>query len=215
MSTTSALQGETLITRSGENDLSVDRLRAERTDAQLVQATLAGSEFAFEQLFDRHKRLVARTAARYFQRPEQIEEIIQIAFAKAYVELAKFRGEHELSFASWLGRIAANSCLDLLRSQKRRPENLICELSESEAESFLEFAAGVDEGTEDSLVNRDLAAKILSGLPEDDRALLHMYYVDEMSVAEIGELLSWSKSKVKIRAWRARNAVRKIVKRYL
>lgn len=215
MSTTSALQGETLITRSGEHDLSVDRLRAERTDAQLVQATLAGSEFAFEQLFDRHKRLVAKTAARYFGRPEQIEEIIQISFAKAFVELAKFRGEHELSFASWLGRIAANACLDQLRSQRRRPENLVCELSDGEAENFLEFAASVDEDSEKSLIDRDLAAKILSSLPEDDRALLHMYYVDEMSVAEIGELLGWSKSKVKIRAWRARNALRKIVKRYL
>jgi RNA polymerase sigma-70 factor (ECF subfamily) len=65
------------------------------------------------------------------------------------------------------------------------------------------------------LIDRDLSQKLLAHLPEDDRALLHMFYVDELSVAEIGNLLGWSASKVKIRAWRARNGLRKVLKRYL
>src|SRR6476660_9570148 len=73
--------------------------RVERTDLQLVEMVLAGDETAFEDIFERHKRLVARTAARYFRRPEEVEEIIQIAFAKVYFELKNFRGIHELSLA--------------------------------------------------------------------------------------------------------------------
>jgi RNA polymerase sigma-70 factor (ECF subfamily) len=210
-----AFQRETLLSYAGDDEVAGHSVRVGQTDVQLIELILAGDDIAFEMIFDRHKRLVARTAARYFRRPEQIEEIIQISFAKAFVELAKFRGEHELSFPSWIGRITANACLDTLRNQKRKPENLHCELTDGETESFLEFAAVADESSEDSLVNRDLAAKLLAKLPEDDRALLQMFYVDEMSIAEISELLGWSKSKVKIRAWRARNSLRKIVRRYL
>ncbi len=188
---------------------------AVRTDSQLIELVIAGDETAFEQLFDRHKRLVARTAARYFQRPEQIEEIIQIAFSKAFVELPKFRGEHKLSLPSWLGRIAANACLDSLRSQKRKPEDLQCELTSDESESILDLVAASGATSEETLISRDLSQKLLAHLPEDDRALLHMLYVDEMSVAQIGELLGWSSSKVKIRAWRARHSLRKVLKKYM
>lgn len=71
-----------------------------KTDAQLVELILSGDETAFENLFDRYKRLVAAVAARYFRRPEQIEEIVQISFAKVYFDLDAFRGEHNFSFAS-------------------------------------------------------------------------------------------------------------------
>lgn len=208
-------QRESVLSLAVDDNVTSGAVRALRTDAQLVELTLAGDETAFEQIFDRHKRYVARTAARYFQRPEQIEEVIQIAFAKAFTELQRFRGEHELSLPSWLGRIAANACLDALRSQKRKPENLHCELTEGEAATLFEFIDTAEASSEESLINRDLSQKLLAHLPEDDRALLHMFYVEELSVAEIGQLLGWSRSKVKIRAWRARNGLRKVLKRYL
>ena len=210
-----AFQRDSVLTYAGDDSVAGAKLRAVRTDSQLIELTLAGDETAFEQIFDRHKRTVARTAARYFQRPEQIEEIIQISFAKAFVELARFRGEHELSLPSWLGRIAANACLDTLRAQKRKPEDLHCELSDGESASIADLAAVADDDSETHLVNRDLSQKLLAHLREDDRALLEMYYVDELSVAEIAALLGWSRSKVKIRAWRARGQLRGILKRYL
>lgn len=210
-----AFQRETILGYSSDEKVVSGGVRAYRTDIQLIELVLAGDETAFEQIFDRHKRTVARTAARYFQRPEQIEEIIQIAFAKAFVELSKFRGEHELSLPSWLGRIAANACLDTLRSQRRKPENLECELSDSESQNLLDLTSSAETGSEEVLVNRDLSQKLLAHLPDDDRALLHMFYVEELSVAEIAELLGWSVSKVKIRAWRARNSMRKVLKKYV
>jgi RNA polymerase sigma-70 factor (ECF subfamily) len=200
---------------AGDEQVVSGAVRAVRTDPQLIELVLAGDENAFEQIFDRHKRVVARTAARYFQRPEQIEEIIQIAFAKAFVELPKFRGAHELSLPSWLGRIAANACLDTLRSQKRKPEDLQCELTTGETETILDLAASPGLSSEESLISRDLSQKLLANLPADDRALLQMLHVDEMSVAQIADLLGWSVSKVKIRAWRARHSLRKVLKKYL
>lgn len=210
-----ALQNENLISRADEQTID-GAVRVARSDRQLVELVLAGDGSAFEQIFDRHKRMVAVVAGRYFRRPEQIEEIIQISFAKSFVELAKFRGLHDLSLASWISRITVNACLDTLRIQKRKPENLCCELSDGETESLVELAA--DSGTrsvESQLLDRDLAEKLLSRVGDEDRALLQMLYVEEMTVSEIAGLTGWSQSKVKIKAWRARNVLRKMLKKYL
>jgi len=213
MSTT-ALQNETLIARVDDENAG-PHVRAELTDRQLVDWSIEGSDEAFEQIFDRYKRPVAAVAAKYFRRPEQIEEIIQISFAKAFTELAKFRGQHDASLGSWLTRIAANACLDQIRSKKRKPEELNCDLSQNETETLLDLAACKEQNAEQDLALRDLSDKLLSLLPEDDRGLLQMLYVDEMSVAEIAVLVGWSRSKVKIRAWRARNALRRVLGQYL
>jgi RNA polymerase sigma-70 factor (ECF subfamily) len=213
MSTT-ALQDETLIARV-EDDTPGPHFRAELTDRQLVEWSIEGNDEAFERIFDRYKRSVAIVASKYFRRPEQIEEIIQISFAKAFLELKRFRGQHDASLGSWLSRIAANACLDQIRSKKRKPEDLNCELSAGETETLLDIVASREQNAEDDIAIRDLSQKLLSRLADDDRALLQMLYVDEMSVAEIAELIGWSRSKVKIRAWRARNALRRVLGQYL
>jgi RNA polymerase sigma-70 factor (ECF subfamily) len=188
---------------------------AQMADRHLVGLVLAGDDGAFELIFERYKRLVASIAGRYFRQTEQIEEIIQTSFAKAFFELANFRGDHDLSLAAWLGRITSNACLDTLRSQKRKPENLICELSEDESRSLLDLAAHTGDTSEKLLVDRDLAAKLLSRLAAEDRVVLQMLHGEGMSVEEIAGILNWSRSKVKLRAWRSRNALRKVLKKYL
>jgi RNA polymerase sigma-70 factor, ECF subfamily len=209
-----ALQNENLMTRS-DDDIAQGGVRVARSDSQLVELVLSGDETAFEQIFDRHKRMVGMVASRYFRRPEQIEEILQISFSKAFVELGAFRGRHDLSLASWLARITINSCFDTLRSNKRRPEHLSCELTENELRSLEEIATAVSADAEEVVLQRDLTEKLMAKLPEEDRGLLQMLYAEELSVAEIAELTGWSQSKVKIKAWRARNALRRIIKKYL
>ncbi len=209
-----ALQNETFIPLA-DDDLTVGALAAERTDNQLVDLVLAGDCTAFEQIFDRHKKLVAVVASRYFRRPEEVEEIIQIAFAKVFVELGKFRGKYDRSFASWVVRITANACFDTLRNQKRKPERLNCDLSEVEVASLLEITADTSLHAERSLLNRDLTDKLLAEIPDEERILLKMLYSDELSVADIAAIFGWSQSKVKVRAWRARGAVRKVLRKYL
>lgn len=214
MDYTTAWQDEILMSRADETSAEA-YVCAEKSDAQLVGLVLAGDETAFENIFDRYKRLVASVAARYFRRPEQIEEIIQISFTKVYLELANFNGKHDFSLASWIGRITANACLDILRSQKRKPENLHCELSDAETESLFLSAENNGKTAESAHIQRDLAEKLLASLPAEDRAVMQMLEIEEMSVKEVADVTGWSKSKVKIRAFRSRNALRKILRKYL
>jgi RNA polymerase sigma-70 factor (ECF subfamily) len=209
-----ALHEDKLIQRS-ELDAMDDGVKAERTDRQLVDLVLDGDHYAFEQIFDRHKRLVAGVASRYFRRGEEIEEIIQIAFAKVFTELDSFRGVHDRSLASWMVRITMNACFDTLRSQRRKPERLNCDLSETEAEALLALTADASLAPENELLDRDLAEKLLSAIPEDDRLLLQMLYAEEMTTADIAEVFGWTKANVKVRAWRARGAARRVLRRFL
>ncbi len=190
-------------------------IACEKSDSQLVELILTGEDTAFENLFDRYKRLVGAIAARYFQRPEQIEEIIQISFTKVYFELKNFRGDHNFSFASWLGKITTNACLDALRTQKRKPENLLCEFTEPETEILFAVAANNEKTAENFAVERDLAEKLLSHLSAEDRAILQMLDAEEMSVRDVAEVTGWSNAKIKIRAFRARRALRKILGKFL
>ena len=189
----------------------------EPKDAALVARVRDGDEAAFEELFNRHRRRVALIAGRFFRQREQIEEIVQESFTKAYFALGSFSGEQEMSFAAWLARITFNTCYDELRRLKRRPESTISDLSTDEAE-WLEKNLRADEtggSVESAVVSRDLAGKLLARLAPEDQLVLVMLDVEEMSVAEIAKLTQWSASKVKVRAHRARVSLRRVLGKFL
>jgi len=186
-----------------------------REDAALADAARAGDERAFEELFLRHRRRVALIASRFFRRREQIEEVVQETFTKAFFALGEFSNRQGGSFAAWLARIAFNACYDELRRQKRRPEPAsLSEVTEEEA-SRLRERLREEGGAESAAVTRDLASKLLARLSPEDRLVLVMLDAEGLSVAEIAGLLGWSESKVKVRAHRARASLRRVLERFL
>jgi RNA polymerase sigma-70 factor (ECF subfamily) len=190
---------------------------AEASDVELVAQVRDGDESAFEELFNRHRRRVALIAGRFFRQPEQIEEVVQESFTKAYFALGDFANEQEASFASWLARIAFNCCYDELRRIKRRPESSMSNVSEEEASRLKEQlrADGAGDDIESATIARDLAGKLLARLSPEDRMVLVMLDVEGMSVAEIAESTRWSISKIKVRAHRARGRLRRVLKKFL
>jgi|SRR5919205_258916 RNA polymerase sigma-70 factor (ECF subfamily) len=184
-------------------------------DAELAARARAGDESAFEELFRRHRRRVALIAARFFRRREQVEEVVQESFTKAFFALNEFSNGREASFAAWLARIAFNASYDELRRQKRRPEGALEELTEEEAAALAERLRAEGSDAESRAVSRDLASKLLARLSPEDRLVLVMLDVEGLSVSEIAGLLNWTGSKVKVRAHRARAALRRVLERFL
>ncbi|MGI9106890.1 MAG: RNA polymerase sigma factor [Pyrinomonadaceae bacterium] len=189
----------------------------EPPDVVLVARVRAGDEAAFEELFHRHRRRVALIASRFFHRREEIEEIVQESFTKAYFALEDFSPQPDASFAAWLARIAFNSCYDELRRGKRRPGNAASAVSEEEAAGLKQRLRlqGAEGNVESALVARDLAGKLLARLSPEDRLVLVMLDVEGMSIAEIAQSVKWSISKVKVRAHRARASLRRVLERFL
>jgi len=186
----------------------------------LVNRSRSGDEAAFEELFNRHRRRVALIAGRFFRQREQVEEITQDTFTKVYFALDSYASsetDDDSLFAAWIARIAFNTCYDELRRIKRRAESLASELSDEET-GWLEKRLRTDRFTNDAestSVNRDLAGKLLARLSPEDRLVLVMLNAEELSVNEIAELMGWSASKVKVRAHRARAALRRHLRKLL
>jgi RNA polymerase sigma-70 factor (ECF subfamily) len=190
----------------------------EASDLVLVNQARQGDEAAFEELFNRHRRRVSLIASRFFRQREQIEEVVQESFTKAYFALSDFSNTQDNSFAAWLARISFNACYDELRRMKRRPESTLSNVSEEESEWLKEslLATGETGGDIETVaIARDLATKLLSRLSPEDRLVLVMLDAEGMSVAEIAKVTGWSAAKVKVRAHRARASLRKALKRFL
>ena len=182
----------------------------------LTRQAQAGDESAFAEIVRRYSPRVFSVASRFFRQRTLVEEAAQEVFLKAFTQLGSFEGRGSLE--GWLTRIATNTCLNIVRGAKRRPEFTVSDLSDDE-QDWLEQQSAGDGGepasVENSLVATDLADRLLSVLsPEDQQALL-MIDGEQASIKEVAEATGWSESKVKVRAFRARKKVREAMEKLL
>jgi RNA polymerase sigma-70 factor, ECF subfamily len=186
-------------------------------DDELVAAARGGNQAAFTQLFERYRQLVSRLGYRFFTRREQVEEIVQESFIKIYFALEDYQGGNDKSFVSWLTRITVRTCYDELRRQQRRSESSIGDLTEDESayinERLRDWSTGGD--IEGAAVSRDLANKLLSRLRPEDRIVVSLLKLEELSIAEVAEVMGWTTAKVKMRSHRAQQGLRRLLRKYL
>src|SRR5919202_1822214 len=161
------------------NMASPQRSSQEPSDVHLVAQVRDGDEAAFEELFNRNRRRVALIASRFFRQREQIEEIVQESFTKAYFALGDFSNQQEASFAAWMARIAYNSCYDELRRMKRRHESALTDVSDEDASWLKERLHAEEAGgdIESVAITPDLDRKLLASLRAEDRMALAL--IDE------------------------------------
>lgn len=178
------------------------------SDDVLVQAVLGGDERAFEQLFERYKRQMARAVGRFFRERADIEEFVQQAFTKAYFSLKHFRGG-DATFKSWITRIAINVCYDEFRRRQRKGENLFAEMSDDEQDYIETIVDGNHRSADSSLIAAQLVEKIMAGLDADDRVAMTMVYSEDYSLEEAAAVIGITTSSLKSRLFRCRNHVRK------
>lgn len=122
------------------------------------------------------------------------------------------------SMEGWLTRIATNTCLNLLRSAKRRPEILTSDLSNDETdwlENVSDLSGSESLNAEHKVIAVDLAERLLETLSPEDRLALTMMDGEGASVNEVAEVTGWSESKVKVRAFRARKKAREALEKLL
>jgi RNA polymerase sigma-70 factor (ECF subfamily) len=161
---------------------------------------------------------VFSVASRFFRQRSLVEEAAQEVFLKAFTQLGTYEGRG--SMEGWLTRIATNTCLNMLRGAKRRPEISVSDLSSEEESNWLgerlaDVATWQHSSAESNLVAADLADRLLGVLSPEDQLTLLMIDGEDASVKEVAETTGWSESKVKVRAFRARRRVRKAMEKLL
>ncbi|MEI9895349.1 MAG: sigma-70 family RNA polymerase sigma factor [Chthoniobacter sp.] len=172
-------------------------------DEALVAASLAGDEAAFAELVTRYKRRVFAAAARFARDDHQLDDIAQEIFLRAFRHLGKFRGD--APFEHWLARIIVSACYDFLRKERRVREQVSLEGTEWDMRD-----AGIDAALAAGRA-RELVHWALSKLPADEQLIITLAELEERPMRQIAELTGWSESNVKVRAFRARQNLKKIL----
>jgi RNA polymerase sigma-70 factor (ECF subfamily) len=183
----------------------------ERTEAELIAAVLGGDAASFEPLIRTHSPRVFATARRYARRESEVEDIVQEVWLKAFQKLAGFRGD--APFEHWLMRLAVRTCYDFLRQHRRNREDTFADLTDPEKDWLDRFVSRPDTASEQAAAARQLVERVLSRLSPPARLVITLLEIEERSVKEIAKLTGWSVALVKVRAFRARAEMRKILAR--
>jgi RNA polymerase sigma-70 factor (ECF subfamily) len=183
----------------------------EPTEAQLIAAVLRGDAASFEPLVQKYSPRLFATARRYARRESEVEDIVQEVWLKAFQKLKSFRGE--APFEHWLMRLAVHTCYDFLRGHQRNRENAFSELTQPETDWLERFVAQPDSAPEDAEAARLLVERVLAQLSPPARLVITLLEIEDRSVKEISRLTGWSVPLVKVRAFRARAEMRKILAR--
>jgi RNA polymerase sigma-70 factor (ECF subfamily) len=170
-------------------------------DNHYIELVIKGETAAFTTLVNRYKDLVFTIAMNITRNREDAEEVAQDAFLNAFRKLDGFR--RESSFATWLYRIAYNESISKVRKKRIITMELEEEITEIIPEDEIEEdIAGLDENEQKKAV-----AKILEKLPEVDRVLITLFYMENHPVTEISEVTGLGESNVKVRLHRVRRKI--------
>jgi len=172
-------------------DIAADR---ESTESRWIRASLGGDSDAFGALVRRHQERVFALAGRFFHRREEVEEVAQETFLRAWLKLGTYRSE--APFEHWLTRLCLRCAYDRLRREPPSADPL---------------PDGELEGERhDPTVNLEVE-RLLARLSPSDRFVLTLLEGEGWSVADIAERLGWTRVNVKVRAHRARKRLRRVL----
>ncbi|MGB0458978.1 MAG: RNA polymerase sigma factor RpoE [Porticoccaceae bacterium] len=177
---------------------------SESTDHQLVLRVQKGDKRAFDLLVLKYQYKLQAIVGRFIRDTDEVADVTQEAFIKAYKALPKFRGDSQ--FYTWLYRIAINTAKNYLVSKSRRPANT--DIDVEDAEQFSNNDKLIDEATpENSIMTEELATIIknaLNALPEDLRTALTLREFEGMSYEDIAAVMDCPVGTVRSRIFRAR-----------
>jgi len=180
---------------------------AAETDKQLVAKVQKGDRRAFDMLVLKYQHKIFGLISRYIRDPDEVQDVAQEAFIKAYRALPRFRGES--AFYTWLYRIAINTAKNHLVSRSRRPPGTDVEHDEAEYYEGGEALHEI-ETPENALFGAELKAVVeraIGDLPDDLRTAVTLREFDGLSYEDIADVMDCPVGTVRSRIFRAREAI--------
>ena len=182
-------------------------MTAGETDQQLVARVQKGDTRAFDLLVLKYQHKILGLISRYIHDADEVQDVAQEAFIKAYRALPRFRGDS--AFYTWLYRIAINTAKNHLVSRSRRPPGT--DVDVEDAEYFEAGGALRDiENPENALFGAELKAVVqeaIGNLPDDLRTAVTLREFDGLSYEDIADIMDCPVGTVRSRIFRAREAI--------
>jgi RNA polymerase sigma-70 factor (ECF subfamily) len=173
----------------------------------LVKAALQHDDEAARALVRQLYPLVSKLVRAHRPRRTAEEDLCQMIFIKVFQKLSQFSGKVPLEH--WVSRIAVNTCLNQIESERVRPELRHADLSEEEQAVVENLARSSDELAPDQrFASRQLVEHLLAALKPVERLAIDLLYLQGRSVEEIRKITGWSATLIKVRAFRARQKMK-------
>lgn len=176
---------------------------SEVDEAFLISRATTGDQAAFGALVERYQNAIYNLAYRMLGSPEEAEDAAQEIFVRVYRQLARY--DRERKFSTWVLTIATNYCIDQLRRRRMQLVPL---------ENIVPWARSRETGPEGEALDREARDEVqglLRELPEKYRAVLILRYWQDLSCAEIAEVLQLPEGTVKTQLHRARKALGRLL----
>ena len=174
-------------------------------DLEFILLAQAGDLDAFDTIVLRHQSLIAAVLHRFARNLTDLEDLVQETFLKAWNALPKWKPEKP--FIHWIKRIAVTTGLEDCRKRKHSPLNTALDFAE--ASNLIS-----DEKDAEARDALDEAQVLLSELPPEDQMLLTLIHLNGMTMNEIAGHFSWSRANAKIKAYRARKKLNKVLTKH-
>jgi len=174
------------------------------SDQEIIDSVRKGNDSDYSIIVNRYKNKAFSMLKRMLKNEFESEEVLQDCFLKAYKSLVNFKGESK--FSTWFYRIVYNTALTRLSSQKRKTES---EMTSVEDHFNLESEYGADEIEKKDM--KEFIHDLISKLPERYTAIITMFYLNEMSIEEISEVMGITVTNVKVMLHRSRNSLRDLI----
>jgi len=183
------------------------------SDDEIIQNVLKGNVDAFDGLVRRYQSHVLNMVKRHV--PEHdVEETAQVAIVRAYRSLPSYRGKGR-GFKAWLSTVTIRACYDYWRKAYRSKEVPLSALTDDHKRWIEQVTAEESAQAMREKAASDEARKVLdwalSHLSAGDRMVLELVYFEGLSGREAAGLLGWTTANVKVRAFRARRKLEKIL----
>ena len=173
----------------------------------LVEAALRHDDEAASELVRRLYPLVAKIVRSHRPRRTPEEDLCQMIFIRMFQRLHQFSGK--VPIEHWVSRIAVNTCLNQIESEKVRPELRYADLTEEEEAVVENLATSAEELAPDKqFASRQLVEHLLDLLKPAERLVIDLLYLQGRSIEEIRKLTGWTAALVKVRAFRARRKMK-------
>jgi len=189
-----------------ENDWKPGEQSDSQTDLQLVRKVRNGDRAAFDLLVVKYQSRVASIISRYVYDSQEVMDLTQETFVKAFRAIDRFRGDS--AFYTWLYRIAVNTAKNFLEARGRRPQG---SADVTDAENFDDGGRLRDPASPERLLQREQLQKALAeaiaGLPEELRSAFLLREYDGLSYEDIARILECPIGTVRSRIFRARDSV--------
>jgi RNA polymerase sigma-70 factor (ECF subfamily) len=174
------------------------KVSAMDADGQDVRQSLNGDGDAYRRIIQRHQAAVARRLIRFSRDPRVLEELVHETFVQAYFSLPKYRSAAPLEH--WLHRIAVRVGYRYWTSRRDQRQM-----------QSLDGQAIAAPAAPDSPADREAIDAVLTQLPPRDRLVITLLYLEDHSIEQAAQLTGWTRTMVKVQAFRARRKLKKIM----